>query len=105
MLFHPLILHVIHLLQWFPNLMGLISLPIITEEEQTHEENLPNMENPHNNPSAQSDHSNICESSSNLPISNETPIHSREDVHHVSPIILAEGLNVTIKTQEIQSTI
>ncbi|MBW0559146.1 hypothetical protein O181_098861 [Austropuccinia psidii MF-1] len=59
--------------------------PISTEEEQTHQHNLPNTESPHNRPSAQSDHSNICESSSNLPISNETHIHSRADVHQSSP--------------------
>ncbi|MBW0485684.1 hypothetical protein O181_025399 [Austropuccinia psidii MF-1] len=79
--------------------------PIFTEKEQTHEDNLPNTQSPRNNPSAQSDHRNICESSSNLPISNETPIHSRVDVHQVSPIISAGGINVTINTQEIQSTI
>ncbi|MBW0580322.1 hypothetical protein O181_120037 [Austropuccinia psidii MF-1] len=79
--------------------------PISTVEEQTHQENLPNTESPHHNPSEQSDHSNICESSSNLPISNETPIGSRADVHQVSPIISAGGINVTTNTQEIQSTI
>ncbi|MBW0483120.1 hypothetical protein O181_022835 [Austropuccinia psidii MF-1] len=80
-------------------------LPMPTEEEQTHEESLPKMEIPCNNPSAQSDHNNICESSSYLPTSNETPIHSRKDVHQISPIIFSEGINVTINTQEIQSTI
>ncbi|MBW0485456.1 hypothetical protein O181_025171 [Austropuccinia psidii MF-1] len=79
--------------------------PIFTEEKQTHEENLPNKESPCSNPSAQSDHSNICESSINLPISNETPIHSRADFHQFSPIISAGGIKVTINTQEVQSTI
>ncbi|MBW0588693.1 hypothetical protein O181_128408 [Austropuccinia psidii MF-1] len=53
------------------------------------------MESPHENPFAQNDHSNICESSSNLPISNETPIHSTADVHQVSPITSEGGINVT----------
>ncbi|MBW0571299.1 hypothetical protein O181_111014 [Austropuccinia psidii MF-1] len=80
--------------------------PIFTEEEQTNQENLPNTECPHDNPSAQSDHSNICESSSNLPISNETPIHSRADVHQFSPITSAGVIDFTTNTQlEIQSTI
>ncbi|MBW0483201.1 hypothetical protein O181_022916 [Austropuccinia psidii MF-1] len=79
--------------------------PIFTEEEQTHEDNLPNTEIPCKNPSSQSDHSNICESSSNLPISNETPIQSRGDFRQVSTIISGGGINVTINTQAIQFTI
>ncbi|MBW0466484.1 hypothetical protein O181_006199 [Austropuccinia psidii MF-1] len=80
-------------------------LPIMSEEEQSHQVIVPTEENPHHNPSAQNENNHFCKSLLNSSLSNETPFHSREHVHQVSPIILAANINAMLKTQNIQSTI